>query len=818
MANIRKIHVDWYGQNPPRFNGGPQLAYQGDHLSNMVIFDHAPELPNYYLLVEMKTDEAGPVVTLPEILLEGAYWVIPNYYTQICQKITYQVCCKTESEDFEHHSAKFEGTILPVIKHNGEPIDQSPMFDPYIDILDKRVSKLILDADAKEIDSELKSDSGNPVQNRVIKAKIDEIDENATALNGRLGEVKVDLKYITGAESIDISDVGYIATDGAIVDINAVVANQSYLHTVIDCTEGDIFTFVKATGGSAARVWCFIDANGNSLAVADEKPYIKSDIKTVAPANTAKIVINVIKNDDHVVFKGSAIPDKMEIVNAQIDNIDARLTDYTGNEPIDITTVGYIKADATTVTWDNVTANLNYRYIVIDCAEGDTFTIEGTGGSAPRLWCFTDAPNQNNISHVLTVADASVVEASKVITAPLRASKLLINVSINAPYSLTRNEWLVKRVENIDKSISGFVDLPTPSITNGRWLSYNNNVSVDENACYTDYVSVIPNRTVIIDGVYLSSSRAICGYDINKTFTGEIIHDLNVTTYTFTVPSNVYFIRITGRTGVAPTTKQSLPTVETMQEAYDKTHIIIPAQFRKNIVKQKIVTLIDDDGDNRTACAGLADLCDSIGMKCTFSVIAKLLENDQTHIDFWKSMQNRGFHVANHTYDHSRWYTDSGSGQMFTLAECEEDLLKAYKVFTENGFVDSFKYFVYTGSSEAREGLPELVKKWCEVGVTTAPGNNTPQTSGRFQLNRCLIDASAHDLAYYQNQLERLEVERNNWIIYYTHCKFAGAQYDATLTENVLRNAISNGYTPMTLNEAWQYRKGAYMVQEAFAY
>jgi hypothetical protein len=186
MTNVRKIRVDWYGQQPPRFNGGPQLAYQGDHLSNMVVFDHAPELPNYYLLVEMKTDDAGPVVTLPAILLEGAYWVIPNYYTQICQKITYQVCCKTESGDFEHHSAKFEGTILPVIKHDGGPIDQSPMFDPYIDILDKRVSELILDAGVKEIDSELKSDSTNPVQNKIVKAAIDDLTDDVDAVNGRL--------------------------------------------------------------------------------------------------------------------------------------------------------------------------------------------------------------------------------------------------------------------------------------------------------------------------------------------------------------------------------------------------------------------------------------------------------------------------------------------------------------------------------------------------------------------------------------------------------------------------------------------------------
>lgn len=224
MTNVRTIHVDWYSQRPPRFSGGPQLAYQGDHLSNMVVFDNAPELPNYYLLVEMKTDDAGPVVALPEILLEGPYWVIPNYYTQICQKITYQVCCKTESGDFEQHSAKFEGTILPVIKHNGEPIDQSPMFDPYIDILDKRVDELIVAAGDIQIDSELKSDSGNPVQNRVIKTAIDEIGNDVDAVNGRLQQVE-------DAIGVDVTpDISF--TDGSAVKFAngqlTANANRSY--------------------------------------------------------------------------------------------------------------------------------------------------------------------------------------------------------------------------------------------------------------------------------------------------------------------------------------------------------------------------------------------------------------------------------------------------------------------------------------------------------------------------------------------------------------------------------------------------------------
>jgi hypothetical protein len=265
MANVRTIHVDWYSQRPPRFDGGPQLAYQGDHLSNMVIFDNAPGLPNYYLLVEMKTDDEGPVTALPAIQLEGPYWVIPNYYTQICQIITYQVCCKTGTNDFEHHSAKFEGTILPVIKHNGEPIDQSPMFDPYIDILDKRVNELVVAAGDIQIDSELKIDSTNPVQNKAIAVAIKtvrsfvvEVPGSAAAFSGSIaaGDFAKALATYTAGSGV------YAVKDGEVYQLSAASSStmtftQMYHGTMdfikqIQITSADTFTVTNTALSSSA--------------------------------------------------------------------------------------------------------------------------------------------------------------------------------------------------------------------------------------------------------------------------------------------------------------------------------------------------------------------------------------------------------------------------------------------------------------------------------------------------------------------------------------------------------------------------------------
>lgn len=124
--------MDWYNRSV-RTDSGSQLAYQYDHLSNLVVFDNAPKLENYYLIVAMRETEDGEVKTMEPIQLGGSFWLIPNLYTQIPQTISFQVCCKTESGDFENHSAQFSGVILPSKNHDGEAldVDPTPMFDAY---------------------------------------------------------------------------------------------------------------------------------------------------------------------------------------------------------------------------------------------------------------------------------------------------------------------------------------------------------------------------------------------------------------------------------------------------------------------------------------------------------------------------------------------------------------------------------------------------------------------------------------------------------------------------------------------------------------
>ena len=175
MGNVRVLYADWYSGVLRTASGGVHLARQYDHLSTMVVFENAPALDNYYLIVKMKETADGEVKTMEPIKLAGTFWLVPNTYTQLSQYIEYQVCCKldTDSDDYENHSVWFKSMIVPSMSHEGKPLDVDPtvMFEPYRDW----VTRLAMAAGAIVIDPTLLDDSENPVQNKVVTAKLNEL-------------------------------------------------------------------------------------------------------------------------------------------------------------------------------------------------------------------------------------------------------------------------------------------------------------------------------------------------------------------------------------------------------------------------------------------------------------------------------------------------------------------------------------------------------------------------------------------------------------------------------------------------------------------
>lgn len=180
MANVRVITADWDTGRLKSTDGSYQLARQYDHLSNLVIFTDAPTLENYYLIVKMKETEDGQPRTMEPIRLAGPSWLIPNTYTQLCQNIAFQVCCKTESGDFERHSAWFNGVVEKSAGHSGSAlsVDPSSMYEPYVAYVQELAASLVAAAGAVVIDS------GLTIQGAAADSKA--VGDALDTVNGRL--------------------------------------------------------------------------------------------------------------------------------------------------------------------------------------------------------------------------------------------------------------------------------------------------------------------------------------------------------------------------------------------------------------------------------------------------------------------------------------------------------------------------------------------------------------------------------------------------------------------------------------------------------
>ena len=84
----------------------------------------------------------------------------------------------------------------------------------------------------------------------------------------------------------------YIKTSDATVDISTIgnTNEDPYRYNIIDCSENDVFC-INGEGAGWARLYCFIDAMGNSLEVSPT-PLSGDNIVVIAPPFTDKLIIN----------------------------------------------------------------------------------------------------------------------------------------------------------------------------------------------------------------------------------------------------------------------------------------------------------------------------------------------------------------------------------------------------------------------------------------------------------------------------------------------------------------------------------------------
>lgn len=235
-----------------------------------------------------------------------------------------------------------------------------------------------------------------------------------------VSDLKEDLSQASGYEAIALTS-GYIRTDGTTVNISTIVSNASYRHCVVNCSEGDEFV-LNGNCTATARLWNFIDSNGNIL-TRSGGPVSTGDkfIKVTAPENAAKAIFNFQTSAAHYcVFQ--------KVVSAS--DVFTEATEAVGTDGLGFTSIplvrGYITTDGTTVDVTAPSNSANFRYMYDDtCTAGDTYIISGNGGGAARLWCFADSSG-----NILQVAGNSVTSNGGYISliAPINAAVFICNV------------------------------------------------------------------------------------------------------------------------------------------------------------------------------------------------------------------------------------------------------------------------------------------------------------------------------------------------------------------------------------------------------
>ena len=145
----------------------------------------------------------------------------------------------------------------------------------------------------------------------------DELSATKSALSDENSYVipSVELRNAIGHEILSFTDPTekkYIGTNkniGTTINLTPIVATSAqYCYAIIACKSGDVFS-ITGEGGSAGRLWAFIDSNDSLLSVAPSGT-TGNGLIVVAPTNAAKLIVNSLGNA--MAYKGHSVANQLK--------------------------------------------------------------------------------------------------------------------------------------------------------------------------------------------------------------------------------------------------------------------------------------------------------------------------------------------------------------------------------------------------------------------------------------------------------------------------------------------------------------------------
>ena len=181
--------------------------------------------------------------------------------------------------------------------------------------------------------------------------------------------------------------------------------------------------------------------------------------------------------------------------SAQFTEIKADLGDVTGiiriplyakNRYIDLSGTSVVMVDGVPQLTTGATA---YSVYMMQCSEGDFFTINGTGGSTTRLWGFVSSTGT-----ILSKAPASKTATNLVITAPQNTAWIIMHTNNNA-ISYAGKLISIKQAE-VDAEIEGMKEDLRSDIA----LDWRSGLIGVDGVAYTNLTRANTNNFIEYDG------------------------------------------------------------------------------------------------------------------------------------------------------------------------------------------------------------------------------------------------------------------------------------------------------------------------------
>lgn len=309
---------------------------------------------------------------------------------------------------------------------------------------------------------------------------------------------------------------------------------------------------------------------------------------------------------------------------------------------------------------------------------------------------------------------------------------LYLSIPIYTPiYPINGLQGTINDLQEENEELSQNIDI----IQNGKagnchigyYLNTYGNEVVDSNFAVSDYVNVTGDTRI---QVYYSNQSEIgkflIGYDSNNEKVqvqqlntgGGVAVDLlsTVTKIRFSFRITYTDARVVANKVVIYTPVIPVLSILDASKEYVDNKIISSND-------SLMFTLIDDDFTNTTSCTALVELCESLGIHCSFALIPDYADDRVTpsipisKLNIVKDFEERGFSFAMHP-NHSLFY-GAGEGTVGTLAEREKCLVKTQRLFDQEGILYGSKILVWPGSSDtinSEEAIP-IAQRNVEIAI-----------------------------------------------------------------------------------------------------